>query len=157
MNICFKDISRENEEAILKLAVKKSQINFIETVEECLNEAEKIALWKPKGIYIDNHLIGFAMYGLWKEEGSYGRVWLDRFLIDKNYQGNGYAKPVLKALLEKIKNQYGYDEIYLSLYEDNKKAMSIYQKIGFEFNEEVDINGEKIMVIKEELKNISVN
>ena len=40
---------------------------------------------------------------------------------------------------------YNCNEIYLSLYGDNKWALHLYQKFGFQFNGELDINGEKVM------------
>ncbi len=88
------------------------------------------------------------MYGLWKNEGKYGRVWLDRFFIDKIFQNKGYAHIVLPILLNKIKNTYGYNKLYLSVYKNNEKAIRLYKSFGFEFNGELDINGELVMVKK---------
>lgn len=60
----------------------------------------------------------------------------------------GYAKIVVPLLIEKIKNEYNYNKLYLSVYEDNYIAINFYKKLGFEFNKEKDINGELIMVKK---------
>ena len=92
-------------------------------------------------------LIGFAMYGeIAEPKGT--RVWLDRFLIDKNHQGKGYAKPVFELILNKIKSLYTNKDIYLSVYEDNEHAIKLYKSLGFVFTGELDINGEKIMLLK---------
>ncbi|MEG2195153.1 MAG: GNAT family N-acetyltransferase [Terrisporobacter sp.] len=147
MDICFKLVNKENIECILNLKIKDNQEGFIESVEECLKEAEELSLWKPVGIYDGHNLIGFAMYGYWESEGTCGRVWLDRFLIDEKFQGKGYSKPVLKELIKEIHDFYNCDEIYLSLYDDNFVAKSIYEGLGFKFNGELDTKGEKIMVL----------
>ncbi len=147
MKIEFKIIDSFNKEEVLKLNVKSSQRGFVETIKECLDESDELSLWRPTAIYVDNILVGFAMYGFWKYEGDYGRVWLDRFLIDEHYQGHGYAKPILSSLINKIIEEYKCKEIYLSLYEDNEIACKIYKKLGFDFNGELDINGEKVMVL----------
>ncbi|MFV0551589.1 MAG: hypothetical protein ACK5L6_06690 [Anaerorhabdus sp.] len=72
--------AKEFREEALKLHISESQKGTIETVEECLNEADELELWKPILISIDDVYVGFAMFGLWIYEGDHGRLWLDRFL-----------------------------------------------------------------------------
>lgn len=148
MDIKIIPVTYKNFDAILNLEVFEYQSNFIETTKQCLEEAKELSLWNPVGIYYDDTIIGFSMYGKFQNEGIDGRVWLDRFLIDKKYQNKGYATPSLIILLQLIKNEYKCSEIYLSIYENNIKAISLYKKLGFNFNDELDINGEKIMVLK---------
>ncbi|MCR1950849.1 MULTISPECIES: GNAT family N-acetyltransferase [unclassified Clostridium] len=148
MKLVIKEINNKNYNEALSLKVKKGQEDFIETVEECLNEAKQIPLWRPVGIYNYNQIIGFAMYGLWENEGTYGRVWLDRFMIGDEFQGRGYGSESLKLILNRIYNEYKRNEIYLSIYENNDLATKMYEKLGFQFNGELDINGEKIMKLE---------
>lgn len=146
MDIEIIPVTNKNYEDVLNLEIFEHQLNFIETTKQCLKEAEELPLWKPVGIYINNILVGFSMYGKFLSEGIDSRVWLDRFLIDKRYQGKGYARPVLVKLIELIKFEYNCSEIYLSIYEDNIKVVSLYKSLDFCFNGELDINGEKVMV-----------
>lgn len=148
MNLKFKNIDGYNYNEAINLKVKESQEGFIETVSECLDEAKELSLWRPVGIYDNNKIIGFAMYGLWKNEGSSGRVWLDRFMIGENFQGNGYGKVSLKSIINKIAKEYKCSEIYLSIYENNTVAIDLYKKFGFEFNGELDRNGELVMKLE---------
>lgn len=147
MNIKLKPVTKENKNEILALRVKSSQMGFIETTHECLQEADELDLWRPVGIYDDEILIGFAMYGLWEKEGTDGKVWLDRFLIAEQHQGKSYAKPALERLIQKITQEYQREKLYLSLYEDNEVATNLYCKFNFKFNGELDINQEKVMVL----------
>lgn len=146
MNISIHDVTQENVQEILNLRVGEAQKNFIETTQECLDEAKECANFKPVGLYADNRLVGFAMYGHFPEGGESGRVWLDRFLIDANYQGFGYGKKMLLAMIQKLADEFSCNEIYLSVYEDNIAAIYLYEKYGFHFNGELDEKGEKIMV-----------
>ncbi|TGY43514.1 GNAT family N-acetyltransferase [Clostridium sartagoforme] len=148
MNLKFKNIDSYNYNEAINLKVKESQEGFIETVSECLGEAKELSLWRPVGIYDNNEIIGFAMYGLWKNEDSLGRVWLDRFMIGENFQGNGYGKVSLKSIINKIAKEYKCSEIYLSIYENNTVAIDLYKKFGFEFNGELDRNGELVMKLE---------
>lgn len=148
MDIKIMPVNNENYEDIINLEIFEYQSSFIETTKQCLKEAKELSLWKPVGIYDNNILIGFSMYGKFQNEGTKGRVWLDRFLIDKKYQNRGYARPVLIKLIKLIKSEYNCSEIYLSIYEDNIKAVHLYKNLGFNFNGELDINGEKVMILK---------
>ncbi|MGL4570810.1 MAG: GNAT family N-acetyltransferase [Clostridium sp.] len=148
MKIKLKRVCKENYKEILDLHIGEGQQGFIETTEECLKEAKERSLWRPVGIYNDDVLIGFAMYGLFKEEGAFGRVWLDRFMIGYEHQRKGYGRASLKVLINTLYDEYNYDEIYLSIYDNNKNAIKLYEDTGFYFNGELDINGEKVMVKK---------
>lgn len=146
MKIEFIPVTENNREQVMKLKVQESQSGFIETVPQCLQEAAQLSLWRPVGIYVDKRLAGFAMYGFWEQEGSCGRVWMDRFLIDFKEQGKGIASACFPLLIQRIKKEYGCRTIYLSVIEQNEIAIRLYQKHGFIFNGETDIHGEKVMV-----------
>lgn len=146
MDIRIHDVTQENVQEILNLRVGEAQQGFIETTQQCLDEAKECANFKPVGLYADNNLIGFAMYGYFPENDEKGRVWLDRFLIDAKYQGFGYGKTMLDAMIQKLVDEYACDDIYLSVYEDNIAAIRLYEKFGFHFNGETDEKGEKLMV-----------
>ncbi|MBK3493667.1 GNAT family N-acetyltransferase [Viridibacillus sp. YIM B01967] len=145
MSIEIHDVTKENEKAVSQLCVAKEQKRFIETPEECLQEAKDDLHYHPVGLYADQQLVGFAMYGFFPHEDE-GRVWIDRFLIDAKFQGHGFGKNMLQALITKLTEEYKCRKIYLSVYEDNPKAIYLYQKFGFQFNGELDVHNEKIMV-----------
>ncbi len=146
MNIHFETVTSKNRKSVEDLCLFPEQINFIESAADCLKEADEISQWKPVAIYNECNLIGFAMYGYFNEPLPYGELWLDRILIDKKYQKKGYGKIAISALIQKITKEYACKKIYLSVYDINKTAIHIYQKIGFYFNGKYDTKGEKIMV-----------
>lgn len=141
----FEPVNNKNRREIESLTVFSEQSDFIESVSECLREADELEVWRPVGIYDGNTLIGFAMYGYFPEPVP-GQLWLDRLLIDQNYQGKGYGKKAVFALLDRLRREYSRDVVYLSVYEDNSHAIHLYQQIGFRFNGEYDIKGECVMV-----------
>lgn len=142
--IILKKITEENREEAEKLQVEDFQKGYIESVKECLQEADLLENWNPVGVYDNNIIIGFAMYGN-ITESKYTRLWFDRLLIDKKYQNKGYGKKSFEIVLERIKQEYKNLDIYLSVYEENKIAINIYKYFGFEFTGELDTKGEKIM------------
>lgn len=143
-NLRFENVNHNNRSKLERLEVFVEQKGWIETVRECLEEAERLNLWRPVGIYDDDLLIGFAMYGYFQDSSS-GQLWLDRLLIDKRYQGKGYGKQSVLALLKRLQEEYSIDRVYLSVYDSNKRAIKLYTNIGFSFNGKLDAKGERIM------------
>ena len=92
MHIHFEPITSQNREIALNLKIADSQHGFIESVQQCLSEADRCKRWHPVGIYDGDTMVGFAMYGFFWEYFPAGRVWMDRLLIDKRHQGKGYGK-----------------------------------------------------------------
>lgn len=146
MNIEIRDVTKENLKEILSLHVSEAQKSYLESTEQCLEDARECNYYRPAGLYRDGVLVGFAMYGFFPLEGKKGRVWLDRYLIDEQFQGQGLGSIMLEALISHLNKLYKCNEIYLSLYETNQRALHLYEKFDFHFNGEEDINGEKVMV-----------
>lgn len=135
-----------NYEEKIDIKVQNHQTFFIESIDECLNEAKYYDGWNAYKIIIDGEIVAFAMYGQFPEENN--RVYLDRFFIDENHQRKGYFRKIMPVLLEKIIKEYSLSEMYLSVFRDNKVAYDLFKEQGFYENDEVDLNGEIIMVKK---------
>lgn len=146
MQLHFEPVTAANRNAVEKLHVAAGQETFVETCAECLAEADTRKCWRPVGIYHGPLLIGFAMYGFFWEYLPWGRVWLDRLLIDAAFQHKGYGRAAMQGLLDRLREEYGRRKIYLSVYDNNPSAIRLYEEFGFHFNGEKDIHGEKVMV-----------
>ncbi|SFH65294.1 GNAT family N-acetyltransferase [Pisciglobus halotolerans] len=139
--IHFKDIDAANNQEVRNLTLKAGQETFIETVDDCLEEASHSSEWHPVGIYYGEALVGFAMYGCF---GPQKETWIDRIMIDKKYQDKGLGKAALIKLIDVVSKEYDVDVLYLSIIEGNKKAYHLYKSLGFEYTNERDPNGEFI-------------
>lgn len=147
MKLHFEPVCPENRKEKEALQTFPEQSGFIESVVECMAEADEVGQWRPVGIYDNDVLVGFAMYGYFSEPLPDGRLWLDRLLIDKRYQGQGYGKAAALALLEILRKEYGGRHVHLSVYDNNTVAIALYKQIGFCFTGEYDTKGEKMMVL----------
>ena len=146
MHLHFRAVTMENRQQAESLSVFPEQMDFIESVAECLKEADETTEWNTVGIYDDDILIGFAMYGYFQTPLPHGEAWLDRVLIDKAYQGKGYGKAAVFLLLKKMHEEYACNRIYLSVFDKNQLSIHLYKVLGFDFNGEYDAKGERIMV-----------
>ncbi|WP_234420412.1 MULTISPECIES: hypothetical protein [Staphylococcus] len=81
MTVYINNINPSNVNEVKQLKVNSKQMNFIETVHECLNEAEKFSQWCPVAIYNDNEIVGFAMYGCFGKKKKHGLI---EFSLMKN-------------------------------------------------------------------------
>ncbi len=138
-NIHFRDIDNTNKYAVRKIKLKPEQENFIETVDQCLEEANTYDEWHPVAIYCDEEIVGFAMYGSF---GPNKHTWIDRIIIDEKYQGRGFGKIAMIRLIDIVSKEYGVNTIYLSIIEGNVLAYNLYKSIGFKYMNEKDPNGE---------------
>ncbi len=145
-------LSKEEWEVILNLSTSSDQHSFIETSQECLDDARTNAYgmkWDFYGIYLETTLIGFAMHGRQTFRLlPFSMVWLDRFMIDKKYQGKGYGKLAMQSILPKMRSGYRCKNVFLSVFEGNIAAISLYEKLGFRKTLFKEPSGERIMVQK---------
>lgn len=147
MELHVEPINGKNRQEAVQLQTGPGQEHFVEDVKQCLLEADSCDCWRPVGIYDGSLLVGFAMYGYFREYEPEGRVWLDRLLIDRHFQGKGYGTQALRTLLPRLYREYRCHRIYLSIIEENETAAKLYERFGFHFNGERDLNDEKVMVL----------
>lgn len=148
MKLKLLDITKSNEHKVLNLKVKDNQHKHIETVRQCLNDAKDTHYYHPVGLVFNDEIVGFSMYGRFPQKSGTYRVWLDRFLIDENFQNQGYGTLFFEYLTKFLKDKYNDWYIYLSVYKENLQAIKMYECFGFKFINEYDINGEVIMRLK---------
>ena len=146
--IRLEPINDDNFYEILNLRVKKNQKGFLATNVYSIVHAY-LALIDgkhayPFGIYKGNKPIGFLMVGYnvitsyrkdvnceWFIKDSY-IIW--RFMIDKKYQGKGYAKKAMNLALDFVRTFPCGNAKYcwLSYDLENEVARNLYRSFGFE-------------------------
>lgn len=99
----------------------------------------------PLAVYKDDELIGFVMIGkgtVGNEEESdliKENYCLWRLMIDKKFQGKGYGKQTMDAVMDLIRT-FPFGEakkVWLSYEPENTRARDIYNKYGFAENGEM--------------------
>ncbi|MGR3777970.1 GNAT family N-acetyltransferase [Bacillus paramycoides] len=156
MNLHICEVTANNWRSVAALSVTKEQQQFIESNAFSLAESLYEENGTSVGLYNEETLVGYALYGwYWKKNES---VWLDRFMIDQQFQGKGYAKRFLRLLIQFLQQKFECKKIYLSLHPDNKLAMGLYESFGFRLNGDIDDEGPVVGVVMELLidKNTSL-
>ncbi len=145
----LRKVDENNVWKILELSVKADQESYIANNTESIIEAYLaissggVAL--PFGIYNEDCLIGFTMFGYGKAgyeeepkiaENNYC-IW--RFMIDKEFQHQGLGRRALLAALQYLETMpCGKAEYcWLSYEPENTIAKKLYSSVGFQENGEM--------------------
>lgn len=134
MEITLRAIDADNWHDCVKLTVSDEQKQNVADNAVSLAQAAYEKRWYPHGVYADDMLVGFLMFGTDPETK---RIELCRFMIDKQYQGNGYGKAALGKLFDLINIRYGAITFYTSIVPENHAAKKLYESAGFRMTGEV--------------------
>ena len=137
-DITIREVTRDNWQAVLRLAVHPEQQRFIADYTPIAAIAlAKVyirpggLIWVPYAFYADTTMIGFAELAY--EPGSADNYWLFHFFIDQQFQGQGYGKQALQILLQYIKERFvECRAMYLTVHPENERAIRLYTTAGFQ-------------------------
>lgn len=143
MGITFKPVDKDNWLDCVNLEVSEEQNNFVTNNTFSVLQSHYDDRNYPVAIYKDSIMVGFLMYFYDEDFKAYR---LRRFMIDKDYQCNGYGKLTLLELKKLIKDNYNGKKLYTSVKPENSIAKKLYEDVGFEKTGEIRW-GEEILVV----------
>ncbi len=144
MSLHLEPITSKNLDQVRLLKVLPEQAELVGDLPAFLAQTDR--RWRMLAICQGSAPVGFVAYGLFPQEPSNGRLWVDELLIDAHHQGRGYARRAMTLLLAQLEGEYGARPVYLSVYESNRRAIALYQSLGFAFTGERDALGAPEMV-----------
>lgn len=139
----LKPITKDNWVKAISLKVREDQRNFVTTNAVSLAQLNFLENFHAKGIYNDEEMVGFALYGIDEDDHEY---WIYRMMIDEKHQGKGYGKEAVRLVIEDIKNMKEdcHQTITLSYEPTNVHAKCVYEKMGFKEVEGLIIGDEQV-------------
>ena len=142
MPISLRPITSENwiDCINLKPTAEQARIGFVEPNRGSLAQAYAERWWQPYAIYADEVMVGFAMYGRWPAtdipphhtDANPGIDFILRFMIDERYQGRGYGRAAMAALIAQIKAQPDVEAIEISYDVANTVMARLCARAGFQ-------------------------
>jgi len=132
--ITLREITPENWEAILKLAVRDDQKNFVASNLYSLAEAKVFPEHVPLAIYAGEQPVGFLMYTFERDRKEW---WIFRLMIVANEQGKGYGRAAMQQAVARMRAQPGCRQIFISFEPENAPAEQLYRSLGFLPNDEI--------------------
>ncbi len=142
-------VTKENWKIAVDLTTDSERINPLDQQWVTSNAFSMLQAiydpnWDCRLIFVDGEAVGFVFYGYWEEKERY---LLCRYMIDIAHQGKGYGKAALPLIVAHIRNQYGCRDVYLTLEDENARAIHLYTSFGFERTEEMD-ETERVYVLR---------
>ena len=139
----LKTITKDNWLKAISLSVREDQKGFVAPNAFSLAQLNFLDNFHAKGIYLDDEMVGFTLYGIDEDDNEY---WIYRMMIDQKHQGKGYGKDAIKLVIEDIRNmkEDHHQTITLSYEPENEHAKRIYEKMGFQEVEGFMVYGEQV-------------
>lgn len=131
MNVSLRKIDESNWRECISLQVKDEQKSFVATNVNGLALAYAHKEMEPRAIYAGDEMVGFIMYARDPDDGLY---YINRFMIDKNYQRKGLGREALSILINELKAD-GVESVDIIHKPDNIVAINLYRGLGFELTE----------------------
>jgi diamine N-acetyltransferase len=135
MKIELKKVTRDNWEEAIGLRVKEEQSKFapipaVSLAKVYIKPDGPDVEYLPFAIYAEDKMVGFIMHAYEKETSD--MYWINGFIIDKKYQGNGYGRAAMIEMIAWIRKSFNQCcEIRLTVYQDNHHAKKLYESLGF--------------------------
>ena len=131
-SILLTDVTSENWRGVIALEVNELQTKFVASASFYLLLCHYEQIWHPKAILLNHTVIGFLMWAIDPQDNS---GWIGGFFIDTKWQGKGYGKHALNAILSYFQEQYQLRHFALSVQPQNP-AIQLYESIGFHTTDE---------------------
>ncbi len=108
--------------------------------DACLMAKNQFEELLPNGLHTNEHIL----FSIYEEEEKIGILWLHVYTndgvkqmfiydikLDEDQRGNGYGTDTMKALDDYAKSEK-VKQIRLHVFAHNKRAISLYKKVGYE-------------------------
>lgn len=133
--IALQPITSQNWEEIVALRLSPGQKTLFAPNWYSLLQAQYDG-GEVRAIYATDTLIGFTYFQVLPT----GDATILRFMIDHDFQGFGYGKAALAALLNVLHAQYGIGSIWLTIATNNLAAIQLFERAGFIATGEMDFD-----------------
>lgn len=135
MAVTLRPITEDNWAACVQLVVAPEQTEFVASNAVSLAQAayQRNPGLIPLGAYEGETMVGFVMYvSPEAAPDERGRHWIYRVMVGQQYQGRGYGRAAMEALLAHMRATVPADRpIALDYHERNVVAAHLYQRLGF--------------------------
>ncbi len=130
------EITAENLAAVTSLGVSPAQQDHVAGVPESLEEAAAAPEAGPwyRAVYVDDTPVGFVMLGIADpppDDRFPFRYFLWRLLIDERFQGRGFGKETLDAVVAELRTYPGADVLFTSTAPGDSSPVTFYERYGF--------------------------
>ena len=138
--ISLRPVDATNYRELIELSVAPEQQGFVASNVQSLADAY---VWRaaaePYAVCSDDEVVGFALLFPFAEDvddesipepGTEQGMVLVRLMIDARFQGRGYGRDALEAVVATVRDR-GLPTVRLSVVPENEQALEFYRRNGF--------------------------
>ena len=125
--VTVRSVDTSNWREVFKLTVTQQQQAFVAVPGYYLALCCFGGTWKPFAIYLDEQIIGLIMWARDNDQSC----WLGGIFIDQSYQGQGYGRQAIEAMMAMLSEQYSCQQFALSYHPSNLVAKHLYSSMSF--------------------------
>ncbi|MGG4442396.1 GNAT family N-acetyltransferase [Brevibacillus fortis] len=128
--------TRDNWQDALRLQVHDEQQRFVPSVAVSLAKVHirpdgDDCVYEPFCLYGADKMVGFVM--ITYDASTDWCYWFNGFFIDQQYQGKGYGRAALVAIVDTVRNRFPQSRfVNLTVWTGNASARHLYSQFGFE-------------------------
>jgi len=142
MNIELREITRDNWRDCVRLKVAPGQEQFVASNAVSLAQSKYEPESVPLAAYDGDTMVAFVMYH--PEDYGVSKLWyIERLMVGQQFQGKGYGRAAMEALIAHLRAVPGYSAILISFVPGNEAAQSLYAGLGFVDTGEIE-DGERV-------------
>ncbi|MCB0720991.1 MAG: GNAT family N-acetyltransferase [Ignavibacteriae bacterium] len=147
-NVILKPVSKSNWESVIQLSIYPKQQHFVLPVSVSLSKAyvkpDDMRI-TPYAILAGDITVGFFVIKC--DPYSSQNYWIEGFLVDKEYQNNGYGTKAVKQAIELVHKKYkNCRALKIKVEPGNKPGIRVCEKCGLK-NTGIYSVGEEIYMI----------
>jgi len=125
---------RTHRDEVLGLEIAPHQKGFIddESVAAFLTAAAEHPTFDSYAVRVGDTVVGLVCYGQEVDHGPWRR-WIPLLVIDHRYQGNGYGRATMQAVIDRVVSEAPECRaLGLGCKLENGVALALYRSLGFE-------------------------
>jgi diamine N-acetyltransferase len=129
--VSLRPIDESNYRESIELMVAPDQQGFVASNVQSLADAYVYRDGaEPYAVYADDEMVGFALLYPLTEDAVVRGIILVRLMIDARFQGRGYGRDALDAIVENVRAR-DLGRLRLSVLPENEQALEFYRRNGF--------------------------
>ena len=126
--ISLQEITEDSLSDILSLEVADNQQHLLTNNAKSIAQAHFCRYSWMRAIYSEKTPVGFVLLYLDPDKPHY-EIW--RFMIDKDYQGQGYGRSAMELVIDFLNDLPDCREIFLNYVPEKGNASWFFKSLGF--------------------------
>jgi len=135
-HVRLEPITKDNYRECMRLTVTEQQKTHVAPNAKSLGEAYVYYdTARPFAVYHDDNMVGFVLL---RDLPNLDCYYISQFMIDQNFQRQGYGRQAMELLIEMLRSERRYPKVTLCFVDGDEAAKSLYLGLGFRLTGEVD-------------------